>query len=111
MGDERYDTFQRKSRAIDEGLANLARFQLPNREWAALGFGVKANGERRSAEHVLSVPNAELSAVEEAMADEELAHGWREGPKPEGPPLPPLGRESVEVRARSPRDHARLSSS
>lgn len=42
------------------------------------------------------MPNAELTEVERAM--QEMPHGWRgdEAP-PEGPPIPGLGRESVEI--------------
>ena len=97
VGEERHEMLQRKAGAIERGLDSLRRFQLSNKEWHDLGFGVKPNGERRSAEQVLSVPNAELSLVEDAMAQESLQHGWRKGDAPDGAPIPSLGRESVEV--------------
>ena len=37
------------------------------------------------------MPNAELSLVEDAMAQESLQHGWRKGDAPDGPPIPSLG--------------------
>ena len=81
-------------------MTSLQSFALTNVEWAELGFGVKPNGDKRTAEAVLSVPNAELQVIEKAMA--ERAHGWKEGSRPAegGAPIPPLGRESVEVRVK-----------
>ena len=54
-------------------------------------------GELRSAEQLLHVPNAELASIEAVMAN--APHGWRGGASPpaQGPPLPALGREAVEV--------------
>ena len=94
VGEERYGLLQRKEAAIAAGLRSLRTYALTNTEWATFGFGVKANGERRSAEQILSVPDANLAAVEKTM---ELApHGWREHPAVD-PPIPDLGRESVEI--------------
>ena len=100
VGDARHATFERKAAAVERGMRRLRGFQLPNSEWHARGFGVKPSGQRRSAEAVLSVPNAELADVEAAMA--ECAHGWvADGAPPAGePPLPSLGRESVEIRVK-----------
>ena len=95
VGDERYEVLQRKVSAIETGLHSLRSFALPNKEWAERGFAVKPSGEKRSAEEILSVPNAALEAVELAMA--EVPHGWKEGQQPGGAPLPALGRESVEI--------------
>ena len=100
VGEARMETLRKKNDAVEAGLSSLRSFQLQNREWHERGFGVKPNGERRSAEQVLSVPNAELREVEAAMADAELQHGWRNGDAPEGPPLPALGRESVEIKVK-----------
>lgn len=97
VGEARREVLRTKTEAIDAGLASLRTFLLPNKEWAERGFGVKANGERRSAEQILSVPNAELAEVEVAMA--ECPHGWKQQP-PEGAPLPALGREAVEIRVK-----------
>ena len=96
VGEERHEVLREKDSAIQTGLRSLRRFTLSNLEWHDRGFGVKPNGERRSAEQVLSVPNAELSMVESAMA--EAPHGWRgDDPPPDGAPIPALGRESVEI--------------
>lgn len=99
VGEARQAVMKKKAEAIEIGLSSLRRFALSNREWHALGFGVKPNGQLRTAEQVLSVPNAELHMVENAMS--ELPHGWRgEEDAPSGPPLPLLGRESVEVQVK-----------
>jgi len=99
VGDARAEQLQRKEAAMAQGAAALRSFALPNSEWAGRGFGVKANGELRSAEQILHVPNAELAEIEKAMA--EAPHGWRNGATPpEGPPLPALGREAVEVQVK-----------
>ena len=52
VGEERHDTLRSKAAAIGVGLASLRRFTLTNLEWHERGFGVKPNGERRSAEQV-----------------------------------------------------------
>ena len=85
------------------GHASLRAFALPNSEWAARGFGVKSNGELRTAETMLTVPNAQLADVEAAM--EAAPHGWRKAGPPDaagGPPIPLLGREAVEIRVTNP---------
>ena len=95
VGDERRAQLRKKEAAISAGLASLRAFQLPNDAWAARGFGVKPNGQLRSAEEILRVPDAAIADVEVAMAEE--ARGWRGGAPPDGPPLPALGKEAVEV--------------
>jgi len=95
VGEERHDVLRRKAEAIERGMASLRSFALSNREWADRGVGVKPNGERRTAEAILSVPEADLAMVEQAMS--EAVDGWR-GDVPQGAPIPTLGRESVEVR-------------
>ena len=60
VGEARQAVMKKKAEAIEIGLSSLRRFALSNREWHALGFGVKPNGQLRTAEQVLSVPNAEL---------------------------------------------------
>jgi len=80
------------------GHASLQAFALPNSEWAARGFGVKSNGELRTAATMLTVPNAQLADIEAAM--EEAPQGWRKAGPPDpagGPPIPLLGREAVEI--------------
>ena len=54
VSEERHETLRRKTAAIDVGLASLRRFSLPNSEWHERGFGVRPNGERRSAEQARS---------------------------------------------------------
>eukprot|EP00965_Chrysotila_dentata_P190824 6174131-Pleurochrysis_carterae.AAC.5 len=54
----------RQESAIALGRHALASFTLPNSEWAARGFGVKPNGEMRSAEQILNVPRATLHEIE-----------------------------------------------
>lgn len=99
VGESRHATLKQKAEAIGVGLASLRRFSLTNLQWSERGFGVKPNGERRTAEQVLSVPNAELALVERAMA--EVPEGWRgEAEAPVGAPLPALGRESVEIQVK-----------
>jgi len=94
VGDERMAQLLRKQAAVETGKASLRAFRLTNREWAARGIGVKANGELRSAEQILHVPHASLESISAAMSEE--VHGWR-GERPEGEPLPHIGREAVEV--------------
>ena len=105
VGDERYERLQKKQEAIETGLASLRSFRLTNHQWAARGLGVKPNGERRTAEAVLSVPNAELAGIEEAMCDPELIDGWRGAAPPAdgASPLPALGREAVRSQQHRPR--------
>ena len=70
VGDERRAQLRKKEAAISAGLASLRAFQLPNDAWAARGFGVKPNGQLRSAEEILRVPDAAIADVEVAMAEE-----------------------------------------
>ena len=60
VGEARHEVLQRKESAIDQGMRSLQSFALTNAEWAGLGLQVKPNGDKRTAEAVLSVPNAEL---------------------------------------------------
>jgi len=108
VGEERFERLREKQASMEIGRQALQRFFLPNSEWAARGFGVKPNGEIRSAEQMLHVPKAELSMVEEAMI--EAPHGWRSpsplpptpAAAPGAPPrvLPTLGREAVEIEVK-----------
>ena len=95
VGEERMAQLGRKQRAVETGMASLRGFQLQNAEWAARGIGVKPNGEYRSAEQILHVPEATLLDIEQAM--QEAPHGWRDGAEPDGDALPALGREAVEI--------------
>jgi len=96
VSDERRQRLRDKESAIALGRHALASFTLPNSEWAARGFGVKPNGEMRSAEQILNVPRATLHEIEDTIASN--PHGWRRGVEPPvGPAVPVLGREAVEV--------------
>ncbi|KAL1527798.1 hypothetical protein AB1Y20_009181 [Prymnesium parvum] len=94
VGEERMAQLRKKQHAVKVGMESLRSFRLPNVEWASRGIGVKPNGELRSAEQILHVPEARIDQIEAAMA--QLEHGWRSG-KPDGEPLPQLGREAVEI--------------
>ena len=67
VGDERAAQLDAKQAAMARGHASLQGFALPNSEWAERGFGVKSNGELRSAATMLTVPNAQLADIEAAM--------------------------------------------
>jgi tRNA uridine 5-carboxymethylaminomethyl modification enzyme len=54
VGRARREAHARKREAVEAGRHALRGFRLSNREWAARGFGVKPNGELRSAEQVIS---------------------------------------------------------
>ncbi len=98
VGERRHELLLRKKEAMGASLTSLRSFALPNKRWSERGFGVKPNGELRTAEQILHVPNAALDDVEDAMREE--ASGWRDGAAPPAdgsPPLAALGRESVEV--------------
>jgi len=100
VGERRLERLREKQAAMQRGLRALRGFALPNAEWAAAGFGVKPNGELRTAEQMLHVPRAELCDVEAAMAA--APHGWRKA-CPEGAsllPLPSLGREAMEIEVK-----------
>ena len=56
MGDARAAQLEAKEAAMARGHASLQAFALPNSEWAARGFGVKSNGELRTAATMLTVP-------------------------------------------------------
>ena len=66
VGDERVAQLEAKQAAVEVGRASLRSFHLPNAEWAERGVGVKANGELRSAEQILHVPEATLADIEAA---------------------------------------------
>ena len=76
VGEPRRKRLDEKLGAIDSCRRALKGFALSNAEWAERGFGVSANGDRRSAEQMLTVPNASLAAIVAAM--DEGPHGWRD---------------------------------
>ena len=63
VGDERMSRLREKQAAMAVGRAALQSFRLPNSEWAGAGFGVKPNGELRTAEQMMHVPEATLEQV------------------------------------------------
>jgi len=95
VGEERYQILQRKMKAIEEGLSNLRRFKLKSPEWAARGFKVSSNPHLGYSAYEM-LRNSNMEMVMSAMA--ELRHGWPDGVVPDGPPLPELGRQSLEVQ-------------
>lgn len=95
VGAARVERLREKQLAMQAGRVALCSFSLPNSEWAAAGFGVKPNGELRSAEQMMHVPEAQLDQVEAVMRTS--PHGWRKPSPPEGAPLPRLGREALEI--------------
>ena len=118
VGEPRRKRLDEKLGAIDSCRRALKGFALSNAEWAERGFGVSANGDRRSAEQMLTVPNASLAAIVAAM--DEGPHGWRDdelarangvggwgmggggagGAMAAGGAMPFLGRDAVEIEVK-----------
>eukprot|EP00966_Prymnesium_polylepis_P088976 2059216-Prymnesium_polylepis.1 len=71
-------------------MASLRSFHLPNSEWALRGIGVKANGELRSAEQILHVPEATLADIEVACAARPTCPAGPAGPAGPSRPAGPL---------------------
>ena len=92
---DRMKRLREKQAAMEAGRVALRGFILPNSEWAAAGFGVKPNGELRSAEQMMHVPEAILEDVEAVMLSH--PHGWRKGTPAGDGSLPCLGREALAI--------------
>jgi tRNA uridine 5-carboxymethylaminomethyl modification enzyme len=97
VGAERAARLGEKSRSMETARTALRTYALPNSEWADAGFGVKANGELRTAEQILRVPEAPLKRILGVI--EQRPHGWRRGGDGAGvaTAVPVLGRDAIEV--------------